>query len=402
MAVKLFQKNYETGLSSSSKSANGNVLVCISLRGGTDGLNMVVPVADNYYYYLRPRIKILEPGWRSTKSGKDLNGYFAFHPSLAPLTPLYQDGSLAIVHAVGLPSDSHSHIEAQKNLERGTVDASLETTGWLARHLASEKSDAASPLRAVGFGPILPGLLNGYETPAAFQSLNGFRSNGRGQDQLIFQNYLQTLYTGSGQNLGLPQAINETQLVLNTLDKLDLFDFSSSRYVDYPQTSFGKSLAETYELLNADLGVEVICLEMGGWDTHADEGSIRGNMSRLLDELSQGLVTFTADMGARMKNVLILTMSEFGRRAYENASHGTDHGHGNVMFLLGGGVAGGKVYGKYPTLAPDKLYGPGDLAATTDYRDIFAEVVRKWLGNPNPASLFPNYTPNEIGVLKSV
>jgi uncharacterized protein (DUF1501 family) len=402
MAVKFFNKTDAAGLSSAGQAANGNVLVCIFLRGGADGLNMVVPVADNFYYYLRPRIRILEPGWRSTKSGKDLNGYFALHPSLGPIKPFYQDGSLAIVHAVGLPSDTHSHTEAQNNLVRGTVDSNQVTTGWLARHLLSEKSDSASPLRAVSFGSILPGLLSGYDSTAAFQSFSGFRSNGRGQDQLIFQNYLQTMYKGSGDNLGMPQAISETQQVLNTLDKMNLFDFASSRYVNYPQSAFGKSLAETYELLNADLGLEVVCLEMPGWDTHADEGSIRGNMSRLLEDLSQALAAFVTDMGSRMKNVLIITMSEFGRRAYENASHGTDHGHGNVMFLLGGGVAGGKVYGKYPTLAPDKLVGPGDMAATTDYRDIFAEVASKWLGNQDLSSLFPGYTPKELGVLKSV
>ncbi len=401
MAVKLFKKANQVGLSSTGQAPNGNILICIFLRGGTDGLNMVVPVADNYYYYLRPRIRILEPGWRSTKSGKDLNGYFALHPSLAPLRPFYQDGSLAIVHAVGLPSDTHSHTEAQNNLVRGTIDSNQVTTGWLARHLASEKSDAASPLRAVGFGSVLPGLLSGYDSTAAFQSFNGFRTNGRSQDLQIFQNYLQTIYKGAGANLGMPQAINETQQVLNTLDRLDLFNFASSRYIDYPQSTFGKSLAETYELINADLGLEVISLEMAGWDTHADEGSIKGNMSRLMDELSQGLAALVADLGPRMKSVLIMTMSEFGRRAYENASHGTDHGHGNVMFLLGGGVAGGKVYGQYPTLAPNKLVGPGDMAATTDYRDIFAEVVSKWLGNPDVASVFPGYTPKDLGVLKS-
>ncbi len=401
MAVKFFKKTNQAGLSSAGQAANGNVLVTIFLRGGADGLNMVVPVADDYYYYLRPRIRILEPGWRSTKSGKDLNGYFALHPSLAPLRPFYQDGSLAIVHAVGLPSDTHSHTEAENNLVRGTVVSNQVSTGWLTRHLASEKSDAASPLRAVGFGSILPGLLSGYDSAAAFQSFSGFRTNGRGADQQIFQNYLHPLYKNTGANLGMPEAVNETQQVLNTLDKLSLFDFASSRYVDYPQSIFGKSLAETYELLNADVGLEVICLEMAGWDTHAEEGSIRGNMSRLMDELSQGLAAFAADLGPRMKNVLIMTMSEFGRRAYENDSHGTDHGHGNVMFLLGGGVAGGKVYGQYPTLAPDKLVGPGDLAATTDYRDIFAEVVSKWLGNPDLASVFPGYTPKDLGVLKS-
>ena len=402
MAVKLFNKIFDAGLSTAGQAANGNVLVCIFLRGGADGLNMVVPVADNFYYYLRPRIRILEPGWRSTKSGKDLNGYFAFHPSLSPLRPLYQDGSLAIVHAVGLPSDTHSHTEAQNNLFRGTLDSHQGTTGWLARHLLAEKSDSASPLRAVGFGSIMPGILDGYDSTAAFQTFNGFRTNGRGQDQQIFQTYLQNLYKGAGGNGGMPQAINETQQVLNTLDKLNLFDFASSRYVNYPQSSFGKSLAETYELLNADLGLEVVCLEMPGWDTHAEEGSVNGTMSRLMGELAQGLLAFMADMGTRMKNVLIVTMSEFGRRAYENASHGTDHGHGNVMFLLGGGVAGGKVYGTYPTLAPDKLVGPGDMAATTDTRDIFAEVVSKWLGNPDLATIFPGYKPKDIGVLKTV
>jgi uncharacterized protein (DUF1501 family) len=402
MAVKFFKRTNEAGLASTGQAANGNVLVCVFLRGGMDGLNMVVPVADNYYYYLRPRIRILEPGWRSTKSGKDLDGYFALHPAMGPLRPFYQDHSLAFVHAIGLPSDTHSHTQAQNNLTSGTIDSNQVTTGWLTRHLVSEKTDSASPLRAVGFGSILPGLLNGYDSSAAFQSFSGLRGNGRGQDQTIFQNYLQTMYTGPQASLGMPQAINETQKVLNTLDKLDLFNFASSRYVNYPQSPFGKSLAETYELLNADLGLEVICLESPGWDMHAEEGSIRGNMARKMAELSQGLLAFVTDLGSRMKNVMVITMSEFGRRAYENASHGTDHGHGNAMFLLGGSVVGGKVYGNYPTLAPNKLVGPGDMAATTDYRDIFSEVVTKWLGNPDISTIFPGYTPKDLGVLKSV
>jgi uncharacterized protein (DUF1501 family) len=402
MAVKAFNKLNKNLFSSAGQNPSGNILVTIFLRGGADGLNMVVPVGDRFYYYIRPRIRIVEPSWRSPKSGVDLNGYFALHPDLAPLKQFYKDSSLAVVHAVGLPNDTHSHSEAQDNLEHGTVLSSTVSTGWLARHLASKKVSTPSPLRAVGFSTILPGLLKGYDSTAAFGSLSSFRMSGRLQDQVEYQNYLQTLYNSAGENLGLHQAFSETRQVLSTLNNINMFDFASTRYVDYPQTAFGKSLAETYELINANVGLEVVCLEMGGWDTHANQGSISGTMSRLLLELAQGLNTFVTDLGDRMKNVMIMTISEFGRRAAENGSHGTDHGHGNAMFLLGGGVAGGKVYGSYPTLAPDKLYGPGDLAVTTDYRDVFAEVVTNWLGNPDLASVFPGYTPRPVGVIKTI
>ena len=401
MTEKLINKIGNTLFSTTSQASQENVLVCIFLRGGADGLNMVVPVGDRFYYYLRPVIRILEPGWKNPKSGIDLNGYFAFHPALGPLKQFYKSSNLAIIHAVGLPSDTHSHFEAQANLESGTVASFATADSWLARHLASKAVSNPSPLRAVAFSSVSPGLLRGYQSPAAFQSLSSFRMNGRLQDQIEFQNQLQTLYNGSGKDLGMPQTVIETQKILDTFSKINMFDFASSKYINYPQTPFGRALAETYELINASLGIEIVCLDMDGWDTHADEGSISGILSRQLVELGQGLTAFVSDLGNRMKNVLIMTISEFGRRAAENASHGTDHGHGNAMFLLGGGVQGGKIYGNYPTLSPDKLYGPGDLAVTTDYRDVFAEVVQNWLGNPNLASVFPDYAPASIGVVSS-
>jgi len=382
------------------QAGNGKVLVYISLRGGADGLNMVVPVGDRFYAANRPTIKILEPSKRDAKSGIDLNGYFALHPTLAPLKQFYLDSNLAVVHAVGLPDLTHSHFVAQGNLERGSLDSKSITTGWLGRHLASKKIDNPSPLRALGFGPILPAVLRGPEPVVALQSLDSFSMTGRLQDQTDYMNNLQSLYQTSKNSFGLQQAAAEIQPALSTLSGLKKLDFASSNYLAYPQSHLGQNLLDIITLINADIGLEVVCLEMDGWDTHADEGSITGALNRQLLDLSQGLTAFATDLGERLKNVLVMTVSEFGRRVRENGGHGTDHGHGNAMFLLGGGVAGGKVYGTWPTLAPDKLTTTGDLAITTDYRDVFAEVLQHHLGNPDLASVFPDYTPKPVGIFK--
>ena len=400
MTTKVISTIRKMFFAPAGQAARGDVLVYIFLHGGADGLNMVVPVGDRFYPYLRPTIKILEPARRDVKSGIDLNGYFALHPALAPLKPFYQDASLAVVHAVGLPAPTHSHFDAQANLERGSLDSKAITTGWLGRYLASKKTDNPSPLRAMSFAPILPAALRGPEPVVALQSLDSFSMTGRLQDQNEYLNYLQSLYQTPGDNWGMHQAADEIQQALSTLGKLKKLDYASSNYIAYPQSRFGQSLVDTIQLIHADIGLEVVCLEMGGWDTHAGEGSINGTMNRLLLELGQGLAAFATDLGDRMKNVLVMTVSEFGRRARENGSHGTDHGHGNAMFLLGGGVAGGKVYGTWPTLAPDKLSGAGDLAVTTDYRDVFAEVLQNRLGNPSLVSVFPDYTPKPVGVFK--
>jgi uncharacterized protein (DUF1501 family) len=220
------------------------------------------------------------------------------------------------------------------------------------------------------------------------------------QDQNDYLNNLQSLYQADGNKYGMQQAGSEVSAVLKTLNGLKKLDFASPNYMAYPQSHFGQTLLDIIQIINADVGLEVVCLEMDGWDTHADEGSITGMLNRQLLDLAQGLSAFAADLGDRLKNVLVMTVSEFGRRVRENGSHGTDHGHGNAMFLLGGGVLGGKVYGTWPTLAPDKLTVNGDLALTTDYRDVFAEVLQNHLGNPNLASVFPDYTPRSVGIFK--
>jgi uncharacterized protein (DUF1501 family) len=376
-----------------------DVLVYIFLQGGMDGLNVVVPYGDVFYYYSRPTIRILQPYLKIPKSGIDLNGYFALHPALAPLKRFYDDSSMAIVHAVGLSDPTHSHNQAQYNLESGLDAQTAITTGWLARHLASKQVSKPSPLRGVSFGSTLAGSLRGGQSTVALQSLSSIGLTGRVQDQAEYQNYLQTFYQMSGiNNSSLTQTADQTQQVLEVLNNINSLDYASSKFINYPQSSFGRALADAYLLINANIGLEVVCLEMGGWDTHVDEGTVYGNLNRQLSDLAQGIAAFMDDLGERKKNVLIMTVSEFGRRVTENDSHGTDHGYGNAMFLLGGGVAGGKIYGKWPTLAPAMLVGPGDLAVTTDYRDVFAEVLKNRLGNPNVASVFPNYTPKPVGV----
>ena len=383
-----------------SQSSGKDVLVYIYLQGGMDGLNVVVPYGDVFYYYTRPTLRIQLPYLKDNKSVIDLDGYFGFHPSLAPLKRFYDDGSLAIVHAVGMPDVTHSHNQALNHLESGSISQLPNPSGWIGRHLNTKIPAKPTPLRAVSFGSTLSGTLRGAQSAVTLQSLDSFGLSGRVADQATYQNYLQSLYQSPSAAAQLSQTAGETQQVLGLLDQMNTLDYSTSNYVNYPQSTFGKALADTYTLINANVGLEVACIEMGGWDNHIQEGTIYGDLSRQLDELVQGITAFVSDLGSRMEHVLIMTVSEFGRRVAENNSSGTDHGHGNAMFLMGGGVLGGKVYGTWPTLAPNKLVGSGDLAVTTDYRDVFAEVLKNRMGNPNAAAIFPDYTPKPVGATR--
>lgn len=386
---------------SAAPSAQRDILVCIFLRGGADGLNVVVPVGDDDYYRNRPLLAIRPPG-SGGREAIDLDGFFGLHPSLAPLKELYDDGVLAAVQATGSPDTTHSHFDAMDFMERGTPGSKAIPTGWIGRHLASLDTGNDSPFRAVGVGSLLPASLRGPVPVTALRSIAGFHlesRSGRETETARFEDRLSSLYAG---NAWLDLQAQQTLEAVATLAAADPGSQGAANGAVYPDSEFGRALRQTAQLIKADLGLEVACVDMGGWDTHAQQGRATGMMADLLAELAAGLSAFYTDLSGRMGRITVVTMSEFGRRLRENASGGTDHGHGNFMFLLGGGVRGGRVYGNWPGLAAGQLVGPGDLVITTDYRTVLAEIIERRLGNPRLADVFPGFTsPGDLGLFRA-
>jgi len=374
----------------------GDTLVCIFLRGGADGLNIVVPHGDDEYYAHRPTIGIARPDdGRADARTLDLDGFFGLHPALAPLHESYGNGHLALVHATGSPDESRSHFEAMDLMERGATENG-DYTGWLARHLATLDTGNSSALRAVGVGDMLPAALTGAVSATALQSIAGYhlREEG-GADAAELQTVLQNLYAQEEDILAA--AANQTFAAIEVLGKINTQGYVADGR-GYAETEFAQALRMVAQLIKADVGVEVACVDVGGWDTHVAQGGGSGIMARQLAELGEGLAAFYGDITRELDHVSVVVMSEFGRRLQENAGLGTDHGHGNMMLLLGGGLQGGTVYADWPGLHDDQLVGPGDLAITTDYRDVLGELLAKRLNNPLVDAVFPGYQINEMGL----
>lgn len=373
----------------------GDTLVCIFLRGGADGLNIIVPHGDDSYYTRRPTIGIPRPDDNSSNGRSiDLDGFFGLHPALAPLSDIYTAGDISFVHATGTPDETRSHFEAMDLMERGATENG-DYTGWLARHLTLLDTGNTSALRAVGIGDMLPAALTGAVTATALQSIGSFHLLGNDAKATEMQSLLQTLYR---QDDSLLTAVAEqTFAAIDVLSQMDSETYQVNGR-PYPEQEFGQALRMVAQLIHADVGMEVACIDLGGWDTHVAQGGAEGIMARNLAQLGAGLAAFYEDLQAMMGNVTVVVMSEFGRRAQENGGLGTDHGHGNMMTVMGGGINGQQVFADWPGLATEQLVGPGDLAITTDYRDVLGEIIYKRLNNPQLDLIFPGYTVNELGV----
>ncbi len=366
-------------------------LVCIFQRGAVDGLNMIVPHGDPFYYRERPRIAIPRPG--AAGGVLDLDGHFGLHPSLAPLQPLYQNGSLALVHAVGSPDATRSHFDAQDYMESGTPGLKSTQDGWLNRYLAAQhaREHRDTPFRGVAMGPQLPRVLRGAAPALAIDNLQAFglRAPEPARDRLT--QAFEELYQGSATGLVATSSAEAFEAV-RMLKSLDPQRYQPAAGVEYPPGPLGRSLKQIAQLIKADLGVEIAFADVGGWDTHVNQGASEGQLAARLTEFGRALAAFSRDLGERMADVLVLTMSEFGRTVAENGNVGTDHGHATAMVVLGGGVKGGRVYGDWPTLDPAKRFEGRDLAVTTDFRDLFAEVVTGHLGAADLSAVFPGYS----------
>ena len=367
--------------------ASGKKLVVLFQRGAADGLNIVVPYREKNYYALRPSIAI-QPG-----EVLDLDGQFGLHPAMAPLLPLYQQGHLAVVHAVGSPDVTRSHFDAQDYMESGTPGVKGTQDGWLNRALQAERLDPklSTAFRAVALGTQVPRTLQGRLPAVAVSNLQDFSVGGRSASPSAASNAFQAMYAGTHDQI-LSGEGQETFEAMRMLKAADPAHYQPAPGVVYPSTPFANSLRQVAQLMKANLGVEAAFADIGDWDTHQAQGATQGRLANRLREFSQGIAAFWQDMGQDAEHITLVTMSEFGRTARQNGTGGTDHGHGNVMFVLGGGVRGGKVYGRWPGLGDAELNDGRDLAVTTDFRQVLAEAAYSTLGTRDLGAVFPGAT----------
>jgi uncharacterized protein (DUF1501 family) len=364
-------------------------LITIFQRGAVDGLNMVVPYGEADYYALRPSIAVARPQSGNPEAALDLDGFFGLHPSLKGFKPLWDAKRLAIVEAVGSTANTRSHFDAQDYMESGTPGVKSTPDGWLNRYLQSNAPAQASPFRAVSMTQNMPRTLQGKANALAITNLADF-SIRAGQYSQSVQGGFESIYDRSANDV-LRGTGHETFEAVNFLKKVNPAQYKPENGAQYPRGAYGQSLLQIAQLIKAGVGLEVAFAESGGWDTHVNEGGARGQLALRLQEFGAGITALVTDLGQRMDDVSILTMSEFGRTARENGNRGTDHGHANAMFVIGGGVRGGRVYGDWPGLKNSQLYEGRDLALTTDFRDVFGEIAVKHLGTPNIAKVFPGH-----------
>lgn len=380
------------------------VLICIFQRGAADGLNIVVPHGDRDLYTHRPGLAIARPSKTDAQSALDLDGFFGLHPALAPFLPIFKDGHLAAIQACGSPDGTRSHFDAQDFMEAGTPGEKRYADGWMSRAVLACPEDRAkleqanSPFRAVAMGcdnglprslqgeigalaiPDLTQFGIGLKNLKGRQGLSGGQSGVVDGFESIYDDAVGDVLHGTGK---------ESFEAIAALKKINPGSYVPANGAAYPNGRFGQSMKQVAQLVKADVGVEVAFAEMGGWDTHTGQA---GRLNQQLREFGQGISALYHDLGDKMSDVVILTMSEFGRTVRPNGTNGTDHGHATCFFALGGDVQGGKVLGHWPGLAPEQLYENRDLALTTDFRAVFGEVAIKHLGARGLEKIFPGYT----------
>jgi uncharacterized protein (DUF1501 family) len=363
-------------------------LVLVLQRGACDGLNTIVPYGDPAYARLRPTIAIPAPRGASTETALDLDGFFGLHPALEPLLPLWKDGRCAALHAVGSPDPTRSHFDAQDFLESGTPGRKSTADGWLNRAARAHPDPHATPFRAVALTPTLPRVLGGAAPAVALPRLSDFALRRTDSDAA---RAFERQYAAGQAGDGLRGAGRETFEALEFLRRAAPERQPTAPGVRYPRGAFGDSLRQIAQLVKADVGLELACTEMGGWDHHAAEGGVQGQLANRLRELGRALQAFDADLGARRDDVLLVALTEFGRTARENGNRGTDHGHASAALLLGGALRGGRVHGRWPGLGAADLYEGRDLALTTDFRDLLGELLARHLGLTRLDAVFPGW-----------
>lgn len=369
--------------------ARRKTLIAIFQRGAVDGLNVVVPYAEHSYYDLRPNIAVAKPNG-GAEAALNLDGFFGLHPSLASFKPLWDSKRLAIVHASGSPDNTRSHFDAQDYMESATPGVKSTADGWLNRFLQIKPDPQKSLFRAVSMTQNMPRAMQGKASTLAISNLADFNIRA-GQSSASVQGGFEAMYDDNFVKDALHGTGKETFEAINYLKQVNPGQYKPENGATYPQNQLGNALRQTAQLIKAGVGLEVAFTDVGGWDTHVNEGNQQGQLSNLLRQFSNAIAALYADLGQRMDDVVILTMSEFGRTVKENGNRGTDHGHANAMFVVGNSVRGGKVYGDWPGLKNDQLYEGRDLALTTDFRDVFGEIATKHLGATSLKGIFPGY-----------
>ena len=347
-------------------ATKSKTLVVLFQRGAVDGLNMIVPYAERAYYTARPSIAIQK------SDALDLDGFFGAHPSMQSLLPFWKDRSLAIVHAAGSPDATRSHFDAQDFMETGTPGVKSTQSGFLTRVVETKKS--AKPLGAISITPSLPRIFAGSSVLAT-SDIARFASSRNSE-------LLRAMYPQSYEAMRVLQTVKPSSAI-------------------YPRGPLAQSLRQIAQLIKSDIGLKLAFADVAGWDTHAGQGGKEGQLANNLRLFSDALAAFANDLGSRMRDVIVVTTSEFGRTVRENGNRGTDHGHGTVMLVLCGNVKGGAVHGKWPGLDTEQLFERRDLAVTTDFRDVFAEVLTKGLGVPSISRVFPGYAAKRVGVINA-
>jgi uncharacterized protein (DUF1501 family) len=354
-------------------------LVVVFLRGGADGLNLVVPREEKNYFFYRPTLAV--------RDSLPLDGPFGLHPSLGALQPLFQEGRLAIVHAVGSDDDTRSHFEAQDLMERAGRPGDGVSGGWLARHLRSRPGGTGA-LSAVALGRTMPESLRGAPSACTMESIEEVSLPEAGP---AFTRALRVLYESEPSGVG-----KAGRATFRLLERLHAARGAARSEAAYPEGEFGRGLSEIARLIRAEVGLDAACMDYGGWDTHFVQNA---GFAAHVKTLGEGLAAFAADLGSRMERTLVVVLTEFGRRAYENGTLGTDHGRASVMFAMGGRIRGGRVITEWPGLEGGLLDGPGDLKVTIDYRDVLGELLERELGNPKLDAVFPGHRPRFRGLV---
>ncbi len=380
-------------LARAAAAADGRrkVLVAVFQRGAVDGLGMIVPHGDRDYAAARAAIAIRPPRAGDAGAAVDLDGFFGLHPALAPLVPFWQSRALAVVHACGSPDKTRSHFDAQDYMESGTPGVKSTPDGWLAR-AAMTVPAPRSPFRAVALGSTLPRVLRGDAGAISLASLDRFDVRGTAEAAAARKGF-ESLYEQGVHDL-LHGTGRETFEAVRMLKSANASRLAPANGAEYPRSRLGESLRQIAQLIRADVGLEIAFTDADGWDTHVGQGAEQGQLANRLRDFGASLAAFAQDLGDRMADVIVLTMSEFGRTVAENGNRGTDHGHATAMLVLGGGVRGGRVHGRWPGLARERLFEARDLAVTTDFRTLFSEVASGHLG-VSVAPLFPGWKTSE-------
>jgi uncharacterized protein (DUF1501 family) len=369
-------------------AAAQKTLVCLFQRGAVDGLNMIVPHGERAYYDERPRIAVPQ------SDVIDLDGHFGLHPALAPLKRFWDDKTLAAIHAVGSPDSTRSHFDAQDYMESGTPGVKATADGWINRYCQHDREHQTGAFRAVAFGPELPRALAGSAPALAIDDLQAFglrAPQDAVRDKLT--RAFEALYEGAATGL-LASSSREGFEAVQQLKQANPTQYQPGNGAEYPRGRIGHALLQVAQLIKANVGLQIAFLDATGWDTHVNQGASEGQLAARLQELGGALAAFATDLGDGMRDVVVLTMSEFGRTIHENGNSGTDHGHATAMLLLGGAVNGGKMLGRWPGLDPAARFEGRDVAVTTDFRDLFAEVAARHLGGADLSSIFPGYAIN--------